>query len=316
MKTKYLIPVICFAAISALAYNFLSSKQSYPDKAYTHLVQGNYVAAEKALDESAADQLVFPLALYKGYLAQARGRYRESDYFLQTLLSEPPRVNQKEILVETLLAQITNAYQEKRDREISPLIETAKHFSSGNSFLFFFDGLSHYLHNQYSDALRFWASYQPIGATHGSGWMEHMIEHFYPCTWRQLHVAHCLTEEGDILAGRQILEKEQHQIGNQQSELHHLATLFLGLTYLKECADIPIEERGSYYKLAHFYFERAEKVEPFAREKERIIAHVQGEVDALFQALSIQLKQNGASLLFVPCRTGKLLRLSIVSVQI
>ncbi|MCH9608668.1 MAG: hypothetical protein S4CHLAM45_12490 [Chlamydiales bacterium] len=287
MKIKALVSTVFISALISICYlSFSSRKESPHEKAYSHLVAGNYSLAEEAIQKG-ENQPLFPLSLYQGLVAQARCRFAESDYFLHSLLQDPPRQNRKEVLLETHLAQMTNAYMQKQDHLLSPLLDSAKRFSTGNSLLLFFDGLNNYLDSHYSDALRFWSVY-PSGfnSAEEGDWMTHMVEQFFPITWRRLHLAHCFTEEGDIASGREILEKEQHHLDDQNSEYYHLATLFLGLTYLKEAAELPCEKRASYYKLAQFYFCRAEKIQSYPREQNRIVAHIQQEVENLFLDLS------------------------------
>ncbi len=292
MKGKLIFSAVGIGVLLASGYLLLSpKKESYPDKAYSYLVSGNYCMAEEAVREGSEDFL-FPLALYQGYIAQARSHFTESEYFFQCVLQDPPKSNQKEVLVEAYLAQMANAYLQKKDHLISPLLDSAKQFSSSNSILLFFDGLSSYLDSHYSDALRFWSAYPcPTQRQKQSGWMPFVVENFFPPTWRQLHIAHCLAEEGDLSTSRAIIEKEQHQLDNQNSDYHHLAALFLGLTYLKESADIAPTERASYYKLAQFYFNRAENLQSFYREQNQIIKHIQSEVEMLLANLLDQEKR-------------------------
>lgn len=277
MKNKIYFSFFCLLVLGCGAFLFFSRPTHPPEKAFACFARGEYAAAEEALEKVDSENLYFPVSLYQGYLAQANGQFRKSDYFLQNVLKEAPRKNQKELLFETFLAHIINAYHEKRDTEIFSLLESAKQFSTSGTSLLFFEGLGFYLQNRYGDALRFWSAYQP----QKQSWLSLAIERGFPLTWRQLHRAHCLTEEGDIVAGREILEQQQHQLDLQNSDYQRLATLFLGLTYLKEAEALPLHERGSYYKLAHFYFARSEKIEPFFREKNCIIAHLQEELLSL-----------------------------------
>lgn len=285
MTKRVILIVGVFLICIAGTYFFLKpNPETKTRQALDHLLQNNVAIAEATLNSLSSQPMTFPLALYQGYLAQARGRYQDADLFLQLALNEPLKNQREEILVEIFLAQTSNAYLEMRDHELSPLLERAKKISSDNAFILFFEGLVNYLHEQYAEALRSWNAFSPEESTGGSGWMPSLIERLFPISWRQIHVAHCLTEEGDILRGREILEKEGHHVRSQDGELHNLATLFLGLTYLKESGEIPLTQRGSYYKLARFYFERAGQDLCFARERCRIITHVQKEAETLLLA--------------------------------
>lgn len=281
MKGKILIIALLIGGtITAMSLLHSRNKNNEPKEALQHLLANNYSLAEQTLLKDGC-QYHFPLPLYRGYIAQAQSFFEESDYFFQSLTQSSSKSNQKEVLLQAYLAQITNAYFQNQDYKLPPLINLAKQYSTENHFLPFFEGLSNYISHRYSDALRLWSSSPPAINYSDHVWMQALTQKCFPTTWQQLHIAHCLVEEGDIETSRAILEKEQHQLDDQNSDYHHLATLLLGLTYLKESAEIPADNRNSYYKLAQFYFERAEKLQPFAREQNRVIDQIKNEVEAL-----------------------------------
>lgn len=279
MTKRFFIIVGVFLFCAAGTYFVLKPKPTaQTHKALAYLKQNQFLAAEKALKALSSQQKAFPLSLYFGYLEQARGRFEKANFFFQMALKEPKKGLKDEVLEEILLAKAANAYFEMHDHEFFPLVETAQKFSTHHASLLFFEGLVKYLQAQYDEALHVWQEFS-IDREEDSQWTISMIERFFPHSWRELHIAHCLVEEGDILSGREILEKQSHQVSDQ--ELHNLATLFLGLTYLKEAQQIPFTQRGTYYKLAHFYFERAKTYDRFARERKQIITHVEKEATSL-----------------------------------
>ncbi|NGX53631.1 MAG: hypothetical protein K1000chlam4_00347 [Chlamydiae bacterium] len=73
-----------------------------------------------------------------------------------------------------------------------------------------------------------------------------------------------------------------HLLSCQEEDLQSLASLFLGLTYLKESFQISSDERESCYKLAHFYFGQAGRTDRFFQEKNRLITHLKNESKSLF----------------------------------
>ncbi|MFN0065162.1 MAG: DUF1347 family protein [Chlamydiales bacterium] len=298
---KRIVSIFVFVAVAAGAaftYHLCTKEENLPQKAFAALKEGEYSAAAKSLEE--ATQLTFPLALYHSYLAQVQGHFKESEYLLQALLKQPQRTNQQEIFLEAYLSQAVNAYFTHQDEELSPLIDRARRFSSDNPVLIFFEGLKHYLQNQYADALRFWSTFSPEPTVKNSQWLEVVIDRCFPLSWRRLHMAHCLTEEGDILSSREILERENHQLKNDPLHYHQLATLFLGLTYLKEAGEVPLGERDSYYKLANFYFQRAGKNERYEREKDRVVFHLCEEAQKLLTSpVDLETKRWGLTFVHV-----------------
>ncbi|MCP5469642.1 MAG: DUF1347 family protein [Chlamydiales bacterium] len=271
-----LFTLLCGAGVYSYCHGRVKGN---PDKALPSFREGELAAAERILRNS--DTVTFPLALYHSYLATASGHFKESDYFLQTILRDGSYHQSEELLVQSYLTQAINAYFENGEQEITPLIDRARRLNSGSSVILFFEGLSNYVHKQYSEALRFWAAY-----TSEKGWMDTVIDRCFPLSWRQLHVAHCLTEEGDVLSSREILEKESHLLESDPHNYHQLAMLFLGLSYLREAHEAPVSSRGSYYKLARFYFERSGREIRFDRERLRACEHLGEEATALLASAS------------------------------
>lgn len=280
MLTKRLLLVATLFALCASGSYFLfkPNPQASADRALTQLQERNFAAAEETLGRLATQPMTFPIALYRGYLEQARGRFDESDRYFQSVLNHTGGKSSDAALIEALLAQASNAYFE--ERELSPLIDRASRLTGQSSVMTFFEGLRSYLTAEYGEALRAWNHFNAEATEGGSGWVESMVEHFFPLSWRQLHMAHCMTEQGDILKGRELLELESHQ----NSDLHPLATLLLGHTYLKESNHIPLDQRGSYYKLARFYFDRAGLHEQFNRERSLVSKDVSLAAEALLSS--------------------------------
>ena len=111
-------------------------------------------------------------------------------------------------------------------------------------------------------------------------WMLTSLEKYFPQIWLKAHRAHCLIEQGEILAAREILEKESHVL-EQGHEHQPLCTLFLGLSYLKEAQTLPIDQRDTFYTMARFYLHRSQINEGQSREKSRVITHLEDEAKIL-----------------------------------
>lgn len=268
-----------FCAISM--YLLLKPKpRSQADVALAYLTEGKFSMAEEAIRSLPATSS-FPQGVYKGYMELVRGNFLESSLFFSAMISQSPGQLKEAARLEILLAQAANCYFEGRDQEFSSHVERARIAAPYNSYVIFFEGLSRYIRGEYPEALKAWQACDPAfpflqGTT---GWMGPILEKEFPQAWKQLHVAHCLIEEGDLLLGREILEKENRLLENQ--EMGSLATLLLGISYLKEAEHIPLEQRGSYYKLARFYFERSGTKDQFQRERQLITCRLQKAAERL-----------------------------------
>lgn len=258
--------LILFATVAAIAcsLSFLylhSLRKKGTERPLAAFKEGDFQSCERLL--KASEPVTFPLALFNSYLCTARGHFTESDYFLQTILQSNSISQSPELLVQVYLTQAINTYLTGRDEELSPLIDRAKHLSQNSSVLMFFDGLSCYSQGRYDESVRYWSAYREE-----NDWMSALINHCFPASWRQLHLAHSLCEIGNKGLSREILEKENHLLDRDPYSFRQLAALFLGLTYLREAQELPLWQRSSHYKLATFYFEHSGREMRFDRERE------------------------------------------------
>lgn len=285
MKKRILLILAIFVICAGGTYYTLKPNgKKQTEKALTQFKHHQYNEAEKTLQTLPASHLTYPLTFYKGYLEQAKGNYHLSDQYLEKALRSYQRERKQQMLLEIAVAQASNAFFDGRDGDLIPLVNSAKALAPSHPFLTFFEGLSNYIQKRYKEALKSWNGYSQEEYAQSDSWMSSSIEALFPVSWRQMHVAHCLAEEDSLQTSREILEKESHKLGSQQSEEQHLANLFLGLTYLKEAHQVPLEQRGSYYKLARFYFERSETGERYTREKTCVVSHIEEEAQSLLLA--------------------------------
>lgn len=250
---------------------FRPSKAAQLQRALEDVLQGEYKSAEErlhCLEES------FPLALYRGYIAQAQGQFGDADLFFQRALKQS---RDEEVIIQSLLAQAMSAYFEGREEALSPLLQRARRLSPQHSYLPFFEGLVSYLNRNFKDALHHWSAFSP---PQEKSWFSSLFDRLFSTTWLQLHFAHSLAEEGDTHVARMILEREMHAPGAQEDR--SLATLLLGLTYLKEGSQVAAKERESFYKLSLFYLEQERGSSTLAQEKQRLIDPLQKETLKLF----------------------------------
>jgi hypothetical protein len=281
MAKRIFLLVGAFVICAAGTYTLLKpNPKKQIEKALLSLKEGDYYRTETLLKELPSSPTLPPPSFFRGYLEQARGRYSASDiHFLTAFNSTKKKGGNQGWLAEITLARALNAYFEERDSDLSFLIDSARASNSCYPVFLFFDGLDCYLQRDYAGALHLWnhSSFSGLGE-----WMHTSLVRSFSETWQRVHRAHCLIEEGHALAGRELLEKEE--LNTQSPELHPLSTLFLGLSYLIESHAIPFDQRGSYYQLARFYFERGKVCNRFAREKNRIVTHIEEEAKGLLLA--------------------------------
>lgn len=280
MLQRFLLIGVFLVVVSAGAYFYLKpTSEALAKRALYCINQNDFNGAESILKSLPSQSTTYPLALYRGYLSQANGRLKEAESLFQTALREPFKGKRNEVLAEIVLAEGMNAFLEMRDADFCSLIQEARKIGPASSYLSFFEGLVHYLHSRYAEALVSWSSFAP-NEDKDSSWLHSSFERFFPYAWRQLHLAHCLVEVGDLILGKEILERESLR-ETQESELHRLAALFLGLSYLKEGREMLESQRDSFYRLAHFYFDRAGTSLRFSRERGLLTHHLCFEIEHL-----------------------------------
>lgn len=291
MLTKRLITSIfiltgCLGAYFLLHSNF----DARIEMVLTHAKKNDFVSAEETLNKLKVSKSSPPLATYRGFIAQMRGRFEQSDSYFQIAYKEALPLHNEELLLKITLAQAMNAYRRNLDNDFFSYLKSAQGRVHNPSLLPFLEGVVDYLEGHYQKVIRSWTNFS-LGDLHGDEWLSTAFEKLFPNSWQQLHLAHCFIEMGEIAKGREILEKESRYLQSQNSECKPLAMLFLGFSYLKEANQIPFEQRGSYYKLSRFYFEQAQCGDLFHREKEKIIAHVEKEA-AFLLAIDLSEEQD------------------------
>ena len=276
MNKKIFFLLALFVIGVAGAYIVLKpNPKRQANKALEHLQNGNFMQAEALI---ATLPSALESALYKGYLEQVRGRFDLADRYFTAAWMEAKKTGYPQVLAEISLARATNAYMSGSDEKCVEFIRTARTYTSeALPSLSFFDGLESYLRQAYGEAFHLWNTYSYDRL---NSWMSTSIEILFPSAWQKLHLAHCLLEEGEVMKGREILEKECCQ-ATLHSENLPLTNLFLGYSYIKESHKVSCADRSSFYRLAHFYFERAYVSKLYDREKNRIASHVENEAIAL-----------------------------------
>ncbi len=276
MRKKIFVLLSLFVMILCAAFFLLKSDpKKQASKALAQLRDKNYSEAELLIDSlpSRVD-----IALYKGYLEQVKGRLDLAERFLASAWSEAKKNGSpNEVVAEIALARASNAYFTGNDERCIECIQVARELAYEGPGMPFFDGLEHYLRQSYEEAVPLWSGYLPADL---DDWLVASVEVLFPKSWQNLHLAHALLEEGDILRGRELLEKES-RLADIHSEHLPPINLFLGYSYLKESRKVACVDRSSFYRLAHFYFERSHLQKLFDREKNRIATHVESEAATL-----------------------------------
>lgn len=228
-------------------------------------------------------------SLYKGYIEQIKGHFDLAEPHLRAAWNEAKNLKDLNNLAEISLAQASNAYMQGHYEACMEWIKTAQTYQPDHSALDFFKGLHAYLEKAYGEALQFWHLFS---SEHLKGWLGFSTETLFSDQWRQLRMAHSFIEEGDVIQGRSLLEKESHLI-DLQAENFPLIQLFLGYSYVKESRKVACIDRGSFYRLAHFYFERAHVLKDHEAELNRIIDHLEKETTMLLLSEKEEKKEAG-----------------------
>jgi hypothetical protein len=265
-KSSYL--VIAFVVISIItAFYYLQTNQKkHLEKALAAFQNGDIEKAEIYLGTLPCDA---KMAFAKGCLELARGNHKHAASFFKAASRGAKEKRDNTLLAETFMAQAMHAFLNDNEKIALDLIESARLLNSRTHSLIFFEGLKHYLHKEYAEALKFWTSFAPCEKE----WIAGAISWIFPQSWRELRIALCCIETGDLNKGREILEKE--------SQSSSLATLLLGLSYLKEAREIASPLKGSYYRLANFYFANV-KDPQLIKEQDLVVQNLEEEAKKLF----------------------------------
>jgi Protein of unknown function (DUF1347) len=253
------------------------------DKALQHVLLCQYPQAEELLKTFS---LPIHSALCCGYLEMSRSRFELAGQYLETAEKEAIREHQLHLQSEIALAQAMNSFYKGELQAFCTYVQKARITHDNHNSLAFFEGLESYLNKSYADALLHWNL--DTNTNDDSKWFDNTLNFLFPSAWRKLHAAHCFIELGDITNAKEIIENASCLAGHEEVT-QQLAHLMLGLSYLKEAGQTPYDQRGSYYKLAQFYFERVKFTAKLTLEKDLIIPHIEEETKRL---LSIN-KMNG-----------------------
>lgn len=280
-KKIFPIFIACIFIFTCGFYFFSRTPAAYVDRALEQIKAERYLEAEKTLEALEKDHGSYPIAIYKGYLAQARKKFKEADSWFQA-------VSEKEIAYEELyFSRAANAYFEGHDNQCIQFVQLTEPYCPEFSKHLFFQGLVCYLQDNYSEALEAWSHLSNCYLEEKQSWHDVIQKKLFSSEWLDLHIAHCFVEEGDLGSAQQVLEKNLHLSEQkiEQSGYTGLSYLFLALASLKEARLAPLAERDSAYKLVRFYLDKSGMLPlVFHREKSRVIALVQEEIKWLLQS--------------------------------
>ncbi len=250
---------------SFLSFSLAGTALTLGPEARTVFLQGNYYAAENLLNTMEEKEPNLPLIpLYRGYIQQAQGHYTQAGGLFHAALSQ---TLDEKTLQEVVIAEGLNALLSSQNEKLSLIVERAKKSSSLFPHVHFLNGVNHYVKGNFQEAGKALHTYrEAIAGYEKSAWIDYIMEKYFPKEEIDLYIAHTLIERGEYTAARELLMLKDDE---------HSAP-FLALSYLKECCTLPLSERGSYEKLATFYFERAGGIPPLA--KANMILHIQNEM--------------------------------------
>lgn len=289
MLRRLLISLIFFSSIFFASYYFFSfGHSSYLDEALKQVKINNFAEAEKIInDHSKSDPRK---DLYIGYIELIRGNFEQSDLLMASSLKSVSKKVFENEAIDIVLARAANAFFTNNNDQFFSLVDGARNVNTNNNYLYFFQGLKYYIFQQYGKALNSWSYFQSIKEETGSDWFRTAMENLFSKGWLDVHMAHCLAEEGDLLSAREILESGLIHDG--------LSDLFIGLTYLKEAKRVSLDERGSYYKIASFYFGRSGCSELYHLERNRVISHIETAAqELLINELEVEKQKWGFDLI-------------------
>lgn len=276
--------IFCLVGIGGYSLLSLRTSSHWEESFFSHFQKGDLVEAEAVLVRAALPEDSPELLLCEAYLQHARGNIVESDRTLSLLASEVKGDSSRRFPL--LLLQATNAWIRGDSSLAKERVEAAAPLCPDHPLVAFFRGLFAYHEEAYAAALHSWRSipYEkyalaPLAhpSSEGSGReLEGILAYAFPPLRHQLRAAHCALEEGDFLVARRQVEK-----AGAQGEEAFLASLLLGLTYLREAEVVPSGARINCYKLACFYFERAGSRESFPTERARAAFYLSRAVEGL-----------------------------------
>jgi len=273
MKKKHFYISFLFAATCLLSL-FLcrptSTKQL--QHALDLLQQGQYRSCREQLQKINPKKIATTPALYQGYLLLIQKEYTRADKIFdqaafEILQDKKPQGG----LLEILTAKALCHYLQGDFEGFCTYLEQAGGHGE-SEWLTFANGLQAYCRQDFAKAAHLWQ--QIDSHSEASGWQDHILGKLFSPTWKKIHCAHLCIEENDFLIAREILEQETLKVETQESHLDTTAFLFLGLSYLKEADSLAYEARLNLYKMAHFYFERAQITRAFEQEKNYLIAQL------------------------------------------
>lgn len=268
--------LILFAFGGFILFHFNSQYQV--ELALEAYQKGDYQQAKKTLKK--LHGVIDPQAshLYLSYIAREQGDVKQSTKILEEA-QELSHSNLK-LALERELNLAFNAYLLGEGESFSKHLSLAKAYDPSHSTVLFFMGLEHFIMKDYTKARKIWEKDIPIQAL--SPWMQRSFSLVFNENWKQIKIAHCHIEQGHALLGRKTLEDllSSSKDAYQKAEL----SLLIGLSYLVEAKNKPIESQAPYFELAKSYFD------PVPIAHERLIAHKGRITFAFFEAAKIMIE--------------------------
>ncbi len=264
LKTAIFITLILF--LSLVGYSYFSYDITYAiDKVYHLWLQQEYQQSHEKLTDLSKGLSQSEYHLYRAYIFREEGRLDASDRHLNLATKE----HNDDLNVELDLNHVMNAYLSSDYELFTQKIKQLPQISRYQSYVSFFLGLQAYLSNDYKKALKL-LSVKTSDAP--SLWFEKAFSHAFSSNWQQTHIAHCNIELGKYVQARNLLEQLKK---NSDKAFQDKVFFLIGLSYLKEANEKPVNVAIPYYHIALSYFSYLPLKQPgLQNEKNTIALHL------------------------------------------
>ena len=179
--------------------------------------------------------------LYEGYIRRAQKQYEQSTNAFLAAFEEASHLDLKNeasfnLLLNAYLSEDFAFIQKHLKKEADPAAYTP-----------FFTALLLYHQRDYAKAYDYFVEAE--NREYYSSWMKQEWNTHFPKAYEIGQIAHCLIEIGKPHQGRLLLENHLKKFEGTEEEISYL----IGLSYLNEAQDRPLNLALSYFKNAHPY---------------------------------------------------------------
>ncbi len=179
--------------------------------------------------------------LYEGYILRAKKQYEQSTAAFLAAFEEESHLDLKK---EASFNLLLNAYLSE---DFAFIQEHLRKEADSAAYSKFFTALLLYHQRDYAKAYDHFVVAED--REYYSSWMQQEWNAHFPKAYEIGQIAHCLIEIGKPHQGRLLLENHLKKFEATEEEL----SFFIGLSYLREAQDRPLNLALAYFKNAHTY---------------------------------------------------------------